>query len=161
MRTILVVGGGYAGFYTAWKLEKKLRRGEARVVVVDPRPYMTYQPFLPEVVAGSVEARHAAVSLRRHLRRTRLITGAVTRIDHASRTVTVRPPVGPEFPLDYDIIVVTAGAVTRKLAVPGVADQAIGMKHVEEAVAIRDRLLTAFDQAATLPPGPERQRLLT
>ena len=32
---------------------------------------MTYQPFLPEVLAGSVEARHAAVSLRRHLRRTR------------------------------------------------------------------------------------------
>ena len=51
MRTILVAGGGYAGFYTAWRLEKKLRRDEARIVVVDPRPYMTYQPFLPEVVA--------------------------------------------------------------------------------------------------------------
>ena len=35
------------------------------------------------------------------------------------------------------------------------------MKHVEEAVAIRDRLLTAFDRAAALPPGPERRRLLT
>ena len=64
----MVVGGGYAGFYTAWGLEKKLRRDEAQIVVVDPRPYMTYQPFLPEVAAGSVEARHAAVSLRRHLR---------------------------------------------------------------------------------------------
>ncbi|MET8153181.1 NAD(P)/FAD-dependent oxidoreductase [Actinoplanes sp. NPDC049668] len=161
MRTILVVGGGYAGFYTAWKLEKKLRRGEARVIVVDPRPYMTYQPFLPEVVAGSVEARHAAVSLRRHLRRTRLIAGRVSRIDHANRTVVVRPAVGEEYPLEYDIIVVTAGAVTRVLAVPGVAEHAIGMKHVEEAVAIRDRLLTAFDQAAGLPPGPQRRKLLT
>ncbi|MEU4476293.1 NAD(P)/FAD-dependent oxidoreductase [Micromonospora sp. NPDC023888] len=161
MRTILVVGGGYAGFYTAWKLEKKLRRGEARVIVVDPRPYMTYQPFLPEVVAGSVEARHAAVSLRRHLRKTEIIAGRVTAIDHARKTVTVRTAVGREYPLAYDIIVVTAGAVTRTLAIPGVSDHAIGMKHVEEAVAIRDRLLTAFDQAATLPPGPERRRLLT
>lgn len=161
MRTILVVGGGYAGFYTAWKLEKKLRRGEARVIVVDPRPYMTYQPFLPEVLAGSVESRHAAVSLRRHLRRTRVIAGRVTAIDHANRTATVRPSVGPAFPLGYDIVVVTAGAVTRKLAVPGLAEHAIGMKHVEEAVAIRDRLLTAFDQAATLEPGPLRRRLLT
>src|ERR1700761_5965698 len=50
-------GGGYAGFYAAWRLEKKLRGYEARIVVVDPRPYMTYQPFLPEVLAGSVEAR--------------------------------------------------------------------------------------------------------
>lgn len=53
MREIVIVGGGYAGFYTAWGLEKKLRRGEARVTVIDPRPYMTYQPFLPEVAAGS------------------------------------------------------------------------------------------------------------
>src|SRR6201991_2303889 len=108
VRTILVVGGGYAGFYTAWKLEKKLRRNEAKVVVVDPRPYMTYQPFLPEVVAGSVEARHAAVSLRRHLRRARLVTGTVTAIDHAHRMVTVHPAEGPDFALGYDIIVVTA-----------------------------------------------------
>lgn len=161
MRTILVVGGGYAGFYTAWKLEKKLRRGEARVIVVDPRPYMTYQPFLPEVLAGSVEARHAAVSLRRHLRKTKVIAGSVTAIDHANRTASVRPAVGPAFSVGYDIVVVTAGAVTRKLAIPGVAEHAIGMKHVEEAVAIRNRLLTAFDQASALEPGPLRRRLLT
>jgi NADH dehydrogenase FAD-containing subunit len=41
---ILIVGGGYAGFYTAWKLEKWLRPGEAEVTIVDPLPYMTYQP---------------------------------------------------------------------------------------------------------------------
>lgn len=161
MRTILIVGGGYAGFYTAWRLAKKLRRGEARVIVVDPRPYMTYQPFLPEVLAGSVEARHAAVSLRRHLTSTEIVAGRVTRIDHAHKTVTVRPALGAEYPLGYDIIVVTAGAVTRTLAIPGVAEHAIGMKHVEEAVAIRDRLLTAFDQAAGLLPGPLRRKLLT
>jgi NADH dehydrogenase len=161
MRQILIVGGGYAGFYAAWKLEKKLRRGEAEVTLVDPRPYLTYQPFLPEVVAGSVEARHAAVSLRRHLRRTRIVAGKVTAIDHAHRVVTIQPTDGDTRELSYDTIVVTAGAVTRMLPVPGIAEQAIGLKHVEEAVAIRDRLLTAFDRAATLPEGPQRRKLLT
>ncbi|MDX2850754.1 NAD(P)/FAD-dependent oxidoreductase [Actinacidiphila glaucinigra] len=161
MREILIVGGGYAGFYTAWGLEKTLRPGEARVTVVDPRPYMTYQPFLPEVTAGSVEARHAAVSLRRHLHKTRLVAGSVTEIRHADRTVTVRPPNGEEYELRYDTLVVTAGAVTRTFPIPGLAQSAIGLKHVEEAVAVRDRLLTAFDQAASLPPGPERRKLLT
>ncbi|MFJ6070931.1 NAD(P)/FAD-dependent oxidoreductase [Streptomyces sp. NPDC093065] len=161
MREILIVGGGYAGFYTAWGLEKKLRRGEARVTVVDPRPYMTYQPFLPEVVAGSVEARHAAVSLRRHLHRTRLIAGAVTKIRNSDRTVTVRPENGPDYQLTYDILVITAGAVTRTFPIPGISDQAFGLKHVEEAVAVRDRLLTSFDRAASLPEGSERKRLLT
>jgi NADH dehydrogenase len=158
---ILIVGGGYAGFYAAWKLEKRLRANEAELVVVDPRPYLTYQPFLPEVVAGSVEARHAAVSLRRHLRRTRLIAGRVTRIEHAKHSVTVRPADGPEFVLGYDLIVVTAGAVTRKFPVPGIAENAIGLKHVEEAVAIRDRLFTSFDRAAVLPTGDARRALLT
>ena len=53
MKDILIVGGGYAGLYTAWQLERRLKRGEARVTVLDPRPYMTYQPFLPEVVSGA------------------------------------------------------------------------------------------------------------
>jgi len=161
MRQVLIVGGGYAGFYTAWGLQKKLRPGEAQVTVVDPRPYMTYQPFLPEVAAGSVEARHAVVSLRRHLSRTRLIAGTVTGIRDADRTVTVRPVRGDAYELRYDILVVTAGAVTRTFPIPGLAQRAIGLKHVEEAVAIRDRLMTAFDQAASLSPGPERRKLLT
>ncbi len=161
MRRILVVGGGYAGFYTAWKLEKKLKPDEAEITVIDPRPYMTYQPFLPEVAAGSIEARHAAVSLRTHLRRSRVVDGRVTAIDHARRRVTVRFSEGTDRDFDYDLIAVTAGAVTRTFPIPGVAEQAIGLKHVEEAVAIRDRLLVAFDRAAALPPGPERRRLLT
>lgn len=61
MKKILIIGGGYSGFYTAWGLEKRLRPGEAQVTVVEPRPFMTYQPFLPEAAAGSVEPRHVAV----------------------------------------------------------------------------------------------------
>ncbi|QAY71035.1 NAD(P)/FAD-dependent oxidoreductase [Xylanimonas protaetiae] len=161
MHDILIVGGGYAGFYAAWTLEKRLRRGEARVTVVDPRGYMTYQPFLPEVAAGSVEARHTLVPLRSHLRRTRVMTGHVIRIDHARRTAHVRTPDSRDHALAYDTLVVTAGAVTRTFPVPGLATEAIGLKTVEEAVAVRDRVLTAFARAAELPPGRERAKELT
>jgi NADH dehydrogenase len=158
---ILIVGGGYAGFYTALKLEKWLARGEAEVTIVDPLPYMTYQPFLPEVAAGSIEPRHAVVSHRRHLKKTHIITAKVTGINHAARTATITPAVGEPRDIDYDIVVVTAGAVSRTFPIPGVADEAIGMKNIEEAIAVRDRLLTNFDKASNLPAGPERDRLLT
>ena len=158
---ILVVGGGYAGFYTAWKLEKHLRKGEAEVTIVDPLPYMTYQPFLPEVAAGEIEARHAVVGLRRHLKKTRVITAKVTGIDHAHRTATITPKDGEPWQEHYDQIVVTAGAVSRTFPIPGIADNAIGLKTIEEAVAVRDRILSNFDRAANLPAGPERDRLLT
>jgi NADH dehydrogenase len=157
----LIVGGGYAGFYTAWKLEKQLRKGEAEVTVVDPLPYMTYQPFLPEVAAGSIEPRHAVVSHRRHLTKTNVITAKVTYVDHARKVATIEPPIGEPYEFAYDIVVVTAGAVSRTFPIPGVADEAIGLKTIEEAVAVRDRVLTNFDKAAGMAPGPERDRLLT
>ncbi|MES2094190.1 MAG: NAD(P)/FAD-dependent oxidoreductase [Actinomycetota bacterium] len=161
MRKILIVGGGYAGFYTALKLERSLRPGEAEVAIVDPLPYMTYQPFLPEVAAGSIEPRHAVVSHRRHLTKTTVITASVTGINHAAKSATITPEIGEPWEFEYDIIVVTAGAVSRTFPIPGVADQAIGLKTIEEATAIRDRVLTNFDKAALLPAGPERDRLLT
>ena len=162
MPKILIVGGGYAGFYTALKLDKWLRRGEAEVTVVDPLPYMTYQPFLPEVAAGSIEPRHAVVSLRRHLSKSaEVVTAKVTAIDHANKTATITPEVGEPWQLAYDVIVVTAGAVSRTFPIPGVADQAIGLKNIEEAVEVRDRILTNFQKASNLPAGPERDRLLT
>lgn len=161
MPRILIVGGGYAGFYTAKKLEKYLRKNEAEVVMVDPLPYMTYQPFLPEVAAGSIEPRHAVVSHRRHLKTTRVITGKVSHLSHQSKKATIEVPGLAPYELEYDHVVVTAGAVSRTFPIPGVADLAIGMKTIEEAVEVRNRILTNFDKAANLPAGKEKQRLLT
>jgi len=158
---ILIVGGGYAGFYTALKLEKQLYKGEAEVTLVDPLPYMTYQPFLPEVAAGTIEPRHAVVPHRKHLKHTNVITARVTGINHATKTATITPVVGEPWTIGYDIVVVTAGAVSRTFPIPGVADEAIGLKNIEEAVAVRDRLVANFDKASNLPAGPERDRLLT
>ena len=137
---ILIVGGGYAGFYTAWKLEKTLRKGEAEVMIVDPLPYMTYQPFLPEVAAGSIEARHAVVatspSPQAHHRRGR--EGHRHRPREQGRDDHARSPASR-----------TSRSTTRsssppapsraRFPIPGIADNAIGLKTIEEAVAIRDR----------------------
>ncbi|MFM6968361.1 MAG: NAD(P)/FAD-dependent oxidoreductase, partial [Microbacteriaceae bacterium] len=161
MPKILIVGGGYAGFYTAFKLQKHLRRGEAEVTLVDPLPYMTYQPFLPEVAAGSIEPRHVIVPLRRHLTKTNVVQGKVVSVDHKKKTATIEPSAGKAYTVKYDQIVLAAGSVSRTFPIPGVADEAIGMKSIEEAVAVRDRLIDNFAKAANLPAGKERDRLLT
>ena len=159
---ILIIGGGYAGFYAAWKLEKLLKRGEAEVTLVDPLPYMTYQPFLPEVAAGSIEARHVVVSHRQHLRKTNLVSGKLTKVNHKTKKATIAIEGGKPVNLDYDQIVMTAGAVTRTFPIKGIAETAIGMKTIEEAVEVRNRLVGNFERAAALPKNSKlRQRLLT
>ncbi|MDE2386746.1 MAG: FAD-dependent oxidoreductase [Actinomycetales bacterium] len=158
---ILIVGGGYAGFYTAFKLEQLLGKGEAEVTMVDPLPYLTYQPFLPEVVGGSIEARHVVTSHRRHLKKTKLVSGKVTNIDHKKKTATVEVAGLKPQKLQYDHVVVTAGAVSRTFPIPGVADNCIGMKNIEEAIEVRNRITENLDKAAQLPAGKARERLLT
>jgi NADH dehydrogenase len=101
------------------------------------------------------------VGHHRHLKKTRIITAKVTGIDHAAKKATITPPVGDPWDVDYDIVVVTAGAVSRTFPIPGVADEAIGLKNIEEAMAIRDKITENFVKASNLPPGPERDRLLT
>ena len=158
---ILIIGGGYAGFYTAWKLEKLLKRGEAEVTLVDPLPYMTYQPFLPEVAAGSIEPRHAVVSHRQHLTKTKLITGRMLKVNHKLKKATIDIEGTKNLILEYDQIVMTAGAVTRTFPIKGIAEEAIGMKTIEEAVEVRNRLVGNFDRASSLPKNDKnRKRLL-
>lgn len=161
MVKILIVGGGYTGFYTALKLQKRLRRGEAEVTLVDPLPYMTYHPFLPEVAAGLIEARHVIVPLRRHLTKTHVVQGRVVNVNHAKKTATIEPSAGKSYTTKYDHIVIAAGSVSRTFPVPGIAEEAFGMKSIEEAIAVRDRIIDNFAKAANLPKCKERDRLLT
>ena len=158
---ILIVGGGYVGMYTALRLQRKLRRTEADVTVVDPRNYMQYQPFLPETAAGSLEPRHVVVPLRKVLRRCRVVTGTVTGIDHAHRVATVRPVEGPDEQVPYDIVVVAPGSVVRTLPIPGLAEQGIGFKTVAEAIFLRNHVLSRLDYAASVTDEARRRKALT
>ncbi len=158
---ILVVGGGYVGLYTALRLGRKLRDGEATVTVVDPRSYMTYQPFLPEAGAGSIQPRHTVVPLRQTLRRTDVVTGWVDRIDHARKVAYVRPLAGEEYEIPYDVLVMAVGSVARTLPIAGLAEWASGFKNVEEAIRLRNKGLEALDIAEGATDPEVRERALT
>src|SRR3954470_23016275 len=138
---ILVLGGGYVGMYTALRLLQKLRPGEARVTVVDPRSYMTYQPFLPEASAGSLSPRHVVVPLRRVLKGAEVINARVTGLDHEHRRATLDPLHGAPYDVGYDSVVVALGSVARTLPIPGLAEQGVGFKTVEEAIYLRNQVL--------------------
>ena len=158
---ILVVGGGYVGMYTALRLGQRLRSHEARVTVVDPRSYMTYQPFLPETGAGSIQPRHTVVPLRQTLRDAEIITGSIVRVDHARRVAVVQPLEGTAYDLRYDTLAMAVGSVPRTLPIPGLADWAIGFKNIEEAIAVRNRVLECLDIAESATDPEIRERNLT
>jgi NADH:ubiquinone reductase (H+-translocating) len=158
---VLIVGGGYVGLYTALRLQKRLSHGRAEVIVVDPQPHMTYQPFLPEAAAGSVEPRHVVVPLRRTLPRCRVVTGAVTDLSHADKRARIAPLVGEPYELRYDVLVMAAGSVARTLPIPGLAEHGIGFKNVGEAIYLRNHVLARLDAASSTDDPEVRRRALT
>jgi NADH dehydrogenase len=158
---ILVVGGGYVGMYTALRLKRRLREGEASITVVDTQSYMTYQPFLPESAAGNLEPRHVVVPLRRVLKGCTLLTGRIVSIAHASRTARFVPEEGEARDLHYDVIVVAPGSIARTLPIPGLAERGIGFKTVAEAIYLRNQVLARLDLAASTDDVLVRRRALS
>lgn len=152
--------------YTALHLQRKLRSGEAEVIVVTPDPYMTYQPFLPEAAAGSISPRHVVVPLRRVLGKCNIVIGEAKSIDHAKRTATVTTLATEEegtggIEITYDELVLAPGSVSRTLPIPGLADYAIGFKTVEEAIGLRNHVIEQMDIASATRDPAVRDAALT
>jgi NADH dehydrogenase len=185
---ILVVGGGYVGMYTALRLQHKLKlelepkskgkskgrprgsfkRGapEAEIIIVEPQPYMTYQPFLPEAAAGSISPRHVVVPLRRVLDRCQVVIGEARSIDHSKRVATISTLATEEegsadIDIPYDHLVIAPGSVSRTLPIPGLAEHGIGFKTVEEAIGLRNHVLEQLDIASSTRDVDVRDAALT
>lgn len=158
---VVILGGGTVGLYTARRLRKRLGKREAAIVVVDPRPYMTYAPFLPEAAAGSIDPRNVVAPHRRALKGVDVLQGKVSEINHAGRTVQITPEEGDPYWITYDHLVVGLGSVARTLPIPGLAEQGIGFKNVEEAIAVRNHVLNRIDLAASTWDPELRKRMLT
>ena len=158
---ILILGGGYAGLYTALGLQRHKGDLPLDVTVVDRNPYMTYQPLLPEVAGGHVAPNDVTIELRRVLKRARVIQGDVTGIDVEGKDVTVATKGGADIHLAYDHVVIAMGAVTRVFPTPGLEEHGIGFKTVEEAVGVRNQVLERVEFASSTTDAAARRKALT
>lgn len=158
---IVIVGGGYAGMNAARALRRSAPPSEVAITVIDPRSYMTYQPFLAEAAAGSIEPRHVVVPLREALPHCDVLGGEVTGVRHEDDTLTVRVADGHIRQISYDVLVLTPGSVSKTMPIPGLAEHAMGFKNLGEAIYLRNHVLSRLDAAASTLDPELRRRLLT
>ncbi|MCF2532391.1 NAD(P)/FAD-dependent oxidoreductase [Yinghuangia soli] len=157
---IVVVGGGFAGAECLQRLERKLGPAEAELTLVTPTDYQLYLPLLPHVAAGVLTPQSVAVSLRRRLRRTRLVPGAAIGVDTAAKVCIVRKTTGELVDVPYDQLVLTAGSTTRTFDIPGLTEYALGMKTLAQAAYLRDHVIAQLDLAAVAEDPAERDARL-
>ncbi len=144
---ILILGGGFAGLFAAREIKKRLG-ARADVELISAENYFVFQPLLPEVAAGSITAPHAVTPLRALLKGVFVRKARVHSVDFDRQVVTVfqgvqrRPTEVP-----YDHLVVALGQVVDLSRMPGLADHALTMKHLEDARHLRNHVIEKLEHA--------------
>lgn len=156
-RSIVIVGGGFAGTTLARALERLLP-APWQVVLVSQESYTTFNPMLAEVVGASVFPEQVVAPIRQMVRRTRFVMGTVTGVDLERRTVYADTLAGPRA-LPYAQLVLAFGLRANLALVPGMAEHALPLKLVGDAMFIRNRVLQRVARIE-LESDPEVRRRL-
>ncbi|MDV3126436.1 NAD(P)/FAD-dependent oxidoreductase [Mycobacterium sp. 21AC1] len=157
---VLIIGGGFGGLFCA----RRLGGIDVDVTLLDRAAGHLFQPLLYQCATGTLSIGHISRPLREEFERHRNVTtllGEALEIDAELRRVTALRPDETTFTIDYDVLVVAAGMRQSYFDNEHFAQWAPGMKTLDDALSIRQRLFTAFEIAETLAPGPERDSWLT
>lgn len=162
VKEILILGGGFAGVYTARALEKLLRPEEANITLVNRENYWVYQPMLSEVISGSIGVANVVSPIRRLCPRTNLVTREIEDIDLENRVVTVSPGFRPrQLKLKYDQLVIALGNVTNFYGMPGMFENAFPFKTLADAMLLRNHVIRTLEEADVEEDPELRRKLLT
>src|SRR6266496_2691320 len=149
-KRIVILGGGFAGVYTAMHLEKALRRrDDLEILLINKENYFVFQPMLAEVVSGSIGMLDTVSPIRRMLPRTDLHVREVESIDIENQTITTTPGLHPHpNVIPYDHLVLALGNVTDFRGLRGLPEHAIPFKNLGDALFIRNHVIHVLEEAA-------------
>ncbi len=153
---LLVIGGGFAGL----RATRALANAKLRITLVDRRNHHLFQPLLYQVATAGLSAPDIAAPLRHILGRQRNVEvrlGEVDAIDKHQRQVRLRDGTT----LDYDLLLVASGATHAYFGNDQWAPHAPGLKTLDDALALRRRLLLAFEKAEAEPDPAKKAAWLS
>ena len=158
---VLILGGGFGGLYAALEFEK---RNDPRfeVTVVNRENFFLFTPMLHEIAASDLDLTNIVNPVRKMIRRVNFFSGEVDKIDIEGKQVVVSHGFHRHsHTLGYDHLVLALGSVTNFFNLPGVAERALTMKSLGDAIQLRNRLIAHLEEADTECARAERPPLLT
>jgi NADH:ubiquinone reductase (H+-translocating) len=159
-KRVVIVGGGFAGIAAA----RALSRSDVEIVLVDRRNHHIFQPLLYQVATAVLAPSEIAAPFRQleaKQRNLNMLLAEVKGINLRARTVEVtRPGLGAR-KLDYDFLIVATGMLPSYFGHDEFAQFAPGLKTLNDAEAIRTRILNAFEVAESTDDEKERARQMT
>ena len=152
---VVIVGGGFGGLFAA----KRLKNAPVDITLIDRRNFHLFQPLLYQVATGGLSPANIASPLRGILKRqknARVLLGEVVDFDVQSRKVILA-----DSEVEYDSLIVAAGARHHYFGQNEWESHAPGLKTIEDATAIRGKILNAFENAERESDPQKRKAWLT
>lgn len=160
---VVILGGGFAGVYTAKYLTDLLgRRSDVHVELLSEENYFVFQPLLPEVAAGGVSPSHVVNPIRDIVPKAQFRWSKVERVDVANKLVFASQGEGRELvAVPYDHLVFGLGKVSDFSSMPGVQQHALAMKDLDDAFRLRNHVYRCLELADIEDEPAEKAALLT
>jgi NADH:ubiquinone reductase (H+-translocating) len=158
--TVIIVGGGFGGIGAA----KALRSAPVRVILIDRSNHHLFQPLLYQVATAVLGPGQIASPIRNILRdqsNVTVIMGEVTGVNKEDRQVFVNNVDRKGIALSYDSLILATGAQHSYFGHNEFERYAPGLKSLADAVAVRNKVLNAFEQAEAEEDPTRHQDLLT
>jgi NADH:quinone reductase (non-electrogenic) len=158
--TVIIVGGGFGGLGAA----KALRNAPVRVILIDRSNHHLFQPLLYQVATAVLAPGQIASPIRNILRdqsNVTVIMGEVTGVNKEERRVFANDVDRTGMPLSYDSLILATGAQHSYFGHDEFERYAPGLKSLADAVAVRNKVLSAFEQAEAEEDPTRHQDLLT
>ncbi|HLC21269.1 MAG TPA: FAD-dependent oxidoreductase [Candidatus Methylomirabilis sp.] len=162
-KSIVILGGGFGGVYTAMELERPLKRErDIEITLINRENYLVFQPMLSEVISGSIGILDTVIPIRRLCPGVNLFTREVEAIDLDNKVITTSPGFWPQpRKLEYDYLVLALGTVMNFAGMPGLEEHAVPFKTLGDALFIRNHILHILEEADIEEERDRRQKLLT
>jgi NADH:ubiquinone reductase (H+-translocating) len=162
-KRILILGGGFAGAFTAKYLQKRLRGApDVEIALISKENFVLFTPMLHEVAGSDLAVTDIVQPLRKMLHRTRVGIAEVETIDLIKKQVRIRQKDLPHpYEVSYDQLVVALGAVTNFYHTPGLEAHALTMKTLGDAIHLRNCVIDALELADNQVVEAERKKTLT
>jgi len=159
---VLILGGGFGGMYAALEFERALARGaDLDVTLVNRDNFFLFTPMLHEVAASDLDITNIVSPVRKLLRRVTFFHGDIESIDLVNKRAGLSH--GHEehcHSLPYDHLVLALGSTTNFFNLPGLADRALTMKSLDDAIFLRNRMIANLEEADFECCAPLRAPLL-
>jgi NADH:ubiquinone reductase (H+-translocating) len=158
MKTIVIIGAGFAGIYTTKRLLKKIKKKPLKIILISEHNYFLFTPMLHEVATGGISRDNIIASVNQIINHCHFtfVKGKVSNIDTKKKCVDIG-----HCDIKYDVLILATGSSANYHGIKGAEKNTIALRNLQSSYAIKNKIIGQIERAVLEKDQKKRKKLLT